>query len=316
MNEIKGLHHVTAISGSAQGNLDFFAGLLGLRLVKKTVNFDDPGTYHLYFGDGVGTPGSALTFFPWEGVRRGRPGTGETSETQFAAPAGSLDFWEARLQGANVPVERQEAFGGPRLRGADPDGFVFAITEAPDDARAGWSGGTVDAAAALKGFAGVTLSLADREATAELLTGLLGYRETGREGATTRYENAAGAAGILDIVERPGASPAGQGAGRVHHIAFRVADRAAQLAAREALVESGFDVTPVIDRNYFWSIYFRSPGGVLFEVATDEPGFTADEPVAELGANLKLPPQHEHLRPLLEQRLPPLRQPAPVSASA
>ncbi|MDQ0316621.1 ring-cleaving dioxygenase [Amorphus orientalis] len=306
MSPVNGLHHVTAISSSAQGNVDFFGKHLGLRLVKKTVNFDDPGTYHLYFADEVGTPGSVLTFFPWAGVPSGRAGTGEAGLTQFAVPRGTLDFWKARLEAAAAaPVIDETVFEERRLRSQDPDGFAFALVES-DDGRPGWASNGIGADAAVKGFRGVTLTLAETDATKALLTGLMGYSETERDGNLTRLVSPDAAAGVVDLLHAPDQRPAGQGAGRVHHIAFRVADRQEQAAVRETLMAEGFQVTPQIDRNYFFAIYFRSPDGVLFEVATDEPGFATDEPVATLGEALKLPDQHEHLRPLLEKRLPEL----------
>lgn len=307
MSPVSGLHHITAISSSAQGNVDFFGKVAGLRLVKKTVNFDDPGTYHLYFADRVGTPGSVLTFFPWAGVPKGRPGTGETGLTHFAVAPGALGFWRERLESAGVaPVSEETVFGETRLVSADPDGFGFAIVEAPGDDRAGFATAGIGADAAIKGFRGVTLTLADGAATRELLTGLMGYEEKAREGSLTRLVSPTAEAGVVDILEAPDQRPASQGAGRIHHIAFRVADRAAQSAIRDTLTTEGFQVTPQIDRSYFYAIYFRSPGGVLFEVATDEPGFATDESVEHLGEDLKLPAQHEKLRPLLVKRLPEL----------
>ncbi|WP_018700757.1 ring-cleaving dioxygenase [Amorphus coralli] len=307
MSPVSGLHHITAISSSAQGNVDFFGKVLGLRLVKKTVNFDDPGTYHLYFADRVGSPGSVLTFFPWAGVPKGRPGTGETGLTHFAVAPGTLPFWRERLEGAGVaPVTEETVFGETRLVSADPDGFGFAIVEARGDDRAGFATHGIAANEAIKGFRGVTLTLADGAATRDLLTGLMGYEEQARDGALTRLVSPTAEAGVVDILEASDQRPASQGAGRIHHIAFRVADRAAQGAIRDTLTAEGFQVTPQIDRSYFYAIYFRSPGGVLFEIATDEPGFATDESVEHLGEALKLPAQHEKLRPVLEQKLPAL----------
>jgi glyoxalase family protein len=306
---INGLHHITAISGPAQRNLDFYAHLLGLRFVKRTVNFDDPGTYHLYYGNEVGTPGTVLTFFPWEGVAPGRRGVGEASLTQFAVPPGSLAFWHRRLEANGVPV------GGPRTRfgeelllGRDPDGLEFAlVVPAAEDRRAPWTSAEVGQEVAIRGFHGVTLTLADAARTAALLEDPLGYERVAEEDGVQRYATPhAREARFVDIDQRAGGSRALQGAGSVHHIAFAVADRPGQMAVRERLVAAGYQVTPQIDRNYFYSIYFRSPGGVLFEIATEEPGFTVDEPRAELGQHLKLPRQHEHLRAELERRLPPL----------
>jgi glyoxalase family protein len=311
---IEGLHHVTAISGPAQRNLDFYAKVLGLRFVKRTVNFDDPSVYHLYYGDEAGTPGTVLTFFPWERMGRGRPGVGEASLTQFAVPPGSLPFWRTRLEanGALVsgPAER---FGEATLLGEDPDGLKFAlVVPAGRDERAPWRTApwtteAIEREVAIRGFHGVTLTLADPAPTAALMEGLLGYEALGEEAGTHRFAAPHARHARLDIVALPDGQSALLGRGSVHHIAFAVADRAAQLAVRERLVSAGYGVTPVIDRNYFYSIYFRSPGGVLFEIATAEPGFAVDEPEGELGKNLRLPAQHEHLRAELLRLLPPLK---------
>jgi glyoxalase family protein len=306
---IDGLHHITAISGPPQRNLDFYAKVLGLRFVKRTVNFDDPSVYHLYYGDEVGTPGTVLTFFAWERLGRGRPGVGEASLTQFAVPPGSLPFWRTRLEANDALVSGPaEHFGEARLLGEDPDGLKFAlVVPAAADERAPWTTESIERAVAIRGFHGVTLTLADPAPTAALLEGLLGYAALGEEAGTYRFAAPhARHARLVDIVVLPDGQRALQGRGSVHHIAFAVADRAAQMAARERLVAAGYGVTPQIDRNYFYSIYVRSPGGVLFEIATAEPGFTVDEDVAELGHGLKLPSQHEHLRAGLEQILPQL----------
>jgi len=302
---VKGLHHVTSLASSAVANNAFFTATLGLRRVKTTVNFDAPDVYHLYYGTEVGAPGTVMTYFPHEGAKRGRRGTGEVSVTVFAAPEGSLDAWQARLEGAGVAaLSRETRFGETRLGFEGPDGERFALVERADT-RPPWTGGGVDGAMAIRGFDGVAMRLADAGPTAELL-GLLGYEEQGREGSTTRFALPGGnGAGIVDL-EGVSAPPAGQGAGSVHHVAFAVPDRAAQDALGATLTEAGFRVTRPIDRDYFWAIYFRSPGGVLFEIATDEPGFARDEDPAHLGEALKLPRQHEHLRPALEKHLVPL----------
>jgi glyoxalase family protein len=307
---INGLHHVTAISGGAQRNLDFYVKVLGLRFVKKTVNFDDPGAYHLYYGDEVGSPGTALTFFPWEHLSKGRAGAGEASLTQFSVPPGSLSFWQRRLEAAGAPVGGPERwFGEERLILEDPDGLRAALVVPGEaDARKPWLTADIGEDVAIRGFHGVTLTLASHAPTAELLTDVMGYELLEREGERSRYASlSAKHARFVDIVEESRAAPAVQGAGSVHHIAFSVEDRATQNDFRERLRAAGHAVTPQLDRNYFFSIYFRSPGGVLFEIATEEPGFTVDEPVAELGTNLKLPVQHEHLRTEIERTLPPLR---------
>jgi glyoxalase family protein len=304
---INGIHHITAISGPAQRNLDFYTKVLGLRFVKKTVNFDDPSVYHLYYGDEVGTPGTVLTFFAWEHAARGRAGGGEASLTQFAVAGGSLRFWRQRLEAAGAPVSGpSRRFGEEVLLSQDPDGLRFAlVVPTDDDERAPWTTSEIPAEVAVRGFHAVTISLAEREPTAALLVDLLGYQAVGVEDGTRRYASPhARHARFVDIAADAGRAV--QGAGSVHHVAFSVADRAAEMSVRARLVAAGYNVTPQIDRNYFYSIYFRSPGGVLFEVATEEPGFAVDEPVAELGRHLKLPRQHEHLRSELERVLPSL----------
>ena len=304
MDGVNGLHHVTAISGPAQRNLDFYTKTLGLRFVKKTVNFDDPGTYHLYYGDATGTPGSVMTFFPWEGMAPGRAGVGETRTTYFAVPEGSLAYWRDRLAAAGVEVGDAPAFDAPSLRIADPDGTGLALIEVAHDAREGYG----DAAHAIHGFGGVELHLSEAGPTAAVLTDLFGYTLTHEDGARTRYvRHGHNGAGVVDILVNPKAPAASMGAGSVHHVAFSVPDRAGQAELRAAIARAGHAVTPVIDRQYFYSVYFRSPGGVLFEVATDEPGFLTDEDAAGLGTALKLPPQHEPLRARIEHTLPPLK---------
>ena len=306
---INGLHHVTAIAADPQRNHDFWTRILGLRFVKKTVNFDDPSAYHLYYGDEVGTPGSVLTFFAWGHLPRGREGVGEASLTAFAVPPGSLGFWADRLAAHGVEREPPAVrLGEETLVFQDPDGLKAAlVVPGEPDARTPWTTPEITAGHAVRGFHGVTLTLAEGAPTARLLTELLGYEPAGREDGRHRYVAPHAAhARCVDIVERPGGPWAAQGAGRVHHIAFAVADDAAQAAIRERLTAAGLGVTPPIDRTYFRSIYFRSPGGVLFEVATATPGFTVDEAPGELGRNLRLPPQHEPLRARLERDLPPL----------
>lgn len=308
LKQIRGLHHVTSLAADAQRNNDFFTRTLGLRRVKKTVNFDRPEVYHLYYGDEVGTPGSVMTYFPTPDLAKGHAGTGEVGETVFAVPKGSLDFWKERLDcdGAGG-LEDQESFGEKRLRFAGPDGDGFALVEAADDTRTPFDGGLVPTSEGVRGLHGVALRLRDDGATAELLK-FMNYEAVDRQGPITRYAVQGGnGADFVDLEVLPGAEPARQGAGSVHHVAFAVADRAAQLEVRKALVDTGYHVTPVIDRDYFWAIYFRTPGGVLFEVATSEPGFDRDEDTAHLGEALRIPTQHAHLRPQLERALPTIR---------
>jgi len=304
---IRGLHHVTSMASDANENNAFFTGVLGLRRVKKTVNFDAPDVYHLYYGDAAGTPGTVMTYFPFPNMARGRPGTGEVGTTAFAVPEGSLPFWRDRLAAAGAGgLEEQESFGERRLAFRGPDGDGFALVEAPDDARAPWTGGGVGADHAIRGFHSVSMRLRDAGATAELLR-FMGYEPGETRGPVSRFVRPGGnGADIVDLEAVPGAPAAIQGAGSVHHVAFAVADQAAQAEVRAALADAGYRVTPPIDRDYFWAIYFRTPGGVLFEVATNEPGFARDEDPGSLGTGLKLPRQHEHLRPWLEANLDPI----------
>ena len=307
LNQIKGLHHVTAMARDAADNNAFYTRILGLRRVKKTVNFDEPSVYHLYYGDAAGTPGTIMTYFPFPHIARGRPGTGEVGTTVFAVPEGSLGYWEERLTGHNVgDVERGGSFGQKRLTFRGPDGDGLALVEAPGDSRAPWTESGVGGDEAIRGFHSASLRLRDGGATEALLR-YMGYEEAETHQGVKRLVLAGGnGADFVDIETLPNVDHASLGAGSVHHIAFAVADRAAQLEVRKALVDTGFAVTPVIDRDYFWSIYFRTPGGVLFEVATNEPGFDVDEDTAHLGEALKLPRQHAHLRAALEKTLEPL----------
>ena len=305
-SQIQGIHHVTTLASSARANNSFFTETLGLRRVKKTVNFDAPDIYHLYYGNRAGTPGTVMTSFPFPHAARGRPGTGEVGTTAFSIPRGSAGAWSERLARRGVAdVAGETRFGESRLHFAGPDGESLALVEA-DDGRTPWTEGPVGAAMATRGFHSVVLRLADEGPTADLL-GVMGYREAAREGGTARYVLSQGnGAHTLDIELAPGASAARYGAGSVHHVAFAVATRAEQLEVREALSQEGCHVTPPIDRDYFWAIYFRSPGGVLFEIATNEPGFERDEDVEHLGETLRLPAQHAHLREKLERQLEPI----------
>ena len=304
---INGLHHITSIASDAQTNNDFFTGALGLRRVKKTVNFDAPGTYHLYYGNETGSPGTVMTYFPFKGVAIGRPGTGEVGQTAFSVPVGTLAYWKERLSNLGVSGLKVESpFGENRLLFNGPDGDGFALAEVDNDVREGWSGSGVKDAEAVRGFHSATLRLRDTGPTAELL-GFMGYQKGAAQGNLTRYsiDNGNGA-NIIDLESSPDLNRSVQGAGSVHHIAFSVPDRTAQLQVRRALLDTGYQVTPVIDRDYFWAIYFRTPGGILFEVATAEPGFDRDETPEHLGEALKLPSQHESLRTQLEAHLDPI----------
>ena len=307
LDQIKGLHHVTSMARDAAENNAFFTHKLGLRRVKKTVNFDAPDVYHLYYADEFGTPGSVMTYFPFPNIGKGRHGVGEVGTTVFSVPEGTLAFWQDHLAKQGVKgLERTEAFGEKRLGFAGPDGEAFALVETRGDSRAPWVKGGVAADEAIRGFHSASLRLRDAGATEELLK-FMGYEEVDTSGNTRRLAVKGGnGADFIDIETIPGAPFAGLGAGSVHHIAFAVENREKQLEVRKALMDTGYQVTPVIDRDYFWAIYFRTPGGVLFEIATNEPGFDRDEDTAHLGEALKLPTQHAHLREYLEKNLQPL----------
>jgi catechol 2,3-dioxygenase-like lactoylglutathione lyase family enzyme len=310
---ISGLHHVTAIASDPQLNLDFYVGLLGLRLVKRTINFDDPGTYHFYFGDGPGTPGTILTFFPWPGARRGHRGTGEVEATAFAIPADSSGYWLERLKNHGVYVEATAVrFGETVLRFADPDGMSLElIATAPSSEVQPWGNATVPVEHALRGFHSVSAALEGYERTARLLTEVFGYTLAQESGNRFRFAAAGStsAGKLIDLLCMPDGRHAGGGAGSVHHIAFRAKDDAEQRAWREKIVALGYNVSPVMDRTYFHSIYFREPGGILFEIATDPPGFTFDEKLEELGNNLRLPSWMESARAQIEDILLPITVP-------
>ena len=307
-----GIHHVTAISGEPQRNVDFYVGLLGMRLVKRTVNFDDPGTYHLYYGDGAGSPGSIMTCFPWDGAPKGRIGTGQLTVPSFSFPASSLGYWTEHLVESGIRFEKPEdRFGETVLRFPDPDGLRLELVAASDDRREGWSEGPLPPEHAIRGFHHVTLLSTDPESTTRLMTETLGFRQTGETEGRTRFEAGDGGPGnTVDVANGSGFPRGTMGVGTVHHVAFRVPDEQTQLELREKVAALGYNVTHVLDRNYFRSIYFREPGGVLFEIATDPPGFTVDEDPERLGESLKLPPWLEPRREQLEEVLPPLSVPA------
>ena len=296
--QTQGLHHVTAICGEPQRNVDFYAGLLGLRLVKLTVNFDDPGTYHLYYGDAAGTPGTILTFFPWAGAPRGRHGVGQTTAIAYGVAERHLAFWKERLPGSEAIATR---FGQPGIAFTDPDGLALEIIGEPSEAES----------PAIARFHSVTLSEAGHDGTARLLTGSMGLTAAGEEGNRFRYR---AAHTNIDILCQPDARRGSMGTGTVHHVAWRAETDAAQREWRTALSNDGYDVTPVLDRQYFHSIYYSEPGGVLFEIATDPPGFAIDEPAGQLGRALKLPAWLEPQRARIESILPKLVIPEPPFA--
>lgn len=306
-DKILGIHHITAIAGDAQRNHDFYTRVLGLRLVKKTVNFDDPYTYHLYYGDEKGSPGTILTFFPYGQVNPGRRGTGLTSEIGYSVPENSFDFWINRFEENGVTYNNPaEKFGEPYLTFLDPDGLKLELIVAKKtDNRKPWVTHDISEEYATRGFHNATLTLGDIKRTAKILTEVFGYKLAEQHVNRYRYvSEAVDTAGIIDLVEAKGEQRAFVAGGTVHHIAFRVKDEEVLMRYQKKIRELGHNITEKIDRNYFYSLYFREPGGILFELATDNPGFAVDEAPEELGRNLKLPEQHEHLRDRLKQRLP------------
>lgn len=312
---LSGFHHITAMAGDPQRNLNFYSHVLGQRLVKTTVNFDDPNTYHFYYGDAVGSPGTILTFFPWPHARRGQRGAGEANAVAYTVPADALGYWEKRLAEFGVSTAQpQVRFGEKVLPFQDPDGLWLELIAGDDVPQIDhWHEGPIPADAALRGFHSTTLQVTQAAASARLLTELFGWKQTGVEGKRTRIVAPGGAAGrIVDLVEIPQQGRGRLGAGSVHHIAFRVADDQTQLAWRARLVEEGFHVTDVRDRQYFRSIYFREPSGVLYELATDGPGFLLDESRATLGEGLRLPPWLEPRRAEIQQQLPAITRPGEV----
>lgn len=307
---IGGIHHITAIAASAADNLAFYETVLGLRLVKQTVNFDDPKTYHLYYGDADGSPGTILTFFPWEELPRGRTGAGMVSRIAFAVAKESLGFWRNRLAQNDVAFAETVRFGEPEIHFTDPHGLPLALTGLSNcPAVSVWKAGPIPAADAIRGVHSAEGISRDPERTEALLTEIMGMTRVQTDGTRRRFQMKATdqPSHFYDLAIDPEADTGRQGGGTVHHIAFRAADRDEQDAWRKALMESGFTPTRIIDRNYFTSIYFREPGGVLFEIATDPPGFAVDEAPERLGQTLKLPPQYEPMRHQIESRLPKLR---------
>jgi glyoxalase family protein len=308
-NRILGLHHITAIANNAQRNYNFYTKVLGLRLVKKTVNFDDPGTYHFYFGDEQGTPGTILTFFPWEGIGHGYTGSGMATNIGYSVADGSLNFWADRLKQYNVKQENiDQRFGEQYLSFQDPDGLKLdLIVSADADNRKGWEIKDVKADVAIKGFDSITLTVKNVTPTATILTDIFAYKLLKQEGNRYRFvTDAIENASIVDIIEAPNLAPGRGAAGTNHHVAFRVRDDNILMEFREKIANKGLGITPKIDRDYFFSLYFREPGGVLFELATDNPGFTRDEPLDKLGTSLKLPKQYENIRKRIEEALPVL----------
>jgi len=305
---LHGIHHITAIASDPQRNVDFYTQILGLRFAKRTVNFDDPSTYHLYFGDRTGRPGTAITFFAWPGARRGSRGTGQVIAASFAIPSGSLDFWKSRFEERHIFSEQLPSrFEASAIRLTDPDGLPLELIEAEqlDDIDLKYESEAPNKFA-IHGFHAPTLEVQQAKPTKELLKNL-GFELIAEEKARRRFSlNSKSTSAQVDLIERADGQFGVNSAGTVHHIAFRSADEKEQLRWRQKLLELGLHVTPVIDRFYFHSIYFREPGGILFEIATEGPGFTVDESVEHLGENLKLPPQYEEHRAEIERVLPPI----------
>lgn len=313
---LSGLHHVTAITGDAQKNINFYSGVLGLRLVKLTVNFDDPTSYHLYYGDELGRPGTILTFFAWTGAFSGRIGPPQVTATAFSVPSQALGYWSKRLQEHGIDSKPgDDRFGQRLLQFSDPDGMQLEIVSAmPTSEPKGqpWLSGTIPPDSAIRGFHSVTISEEGYENSARLLTEVMGYESVGSEHNRFRYRAGSqddGPGTIVDLLCVPDARHGTMGAGAVHHVAFRTPDDVQQAAWRQAIARGGLNVSPVMDRSYFHSIYYREPGGVLFEIATNNPGFTADQPVNELGRKLMLPPWLEPHRAEIQRAVPPIQLP-------
>jgi len=306
--KLHGIHHITAIAGDPQANIDFYTQVLGLRFAKRTVNFDDPSTYHLYYGDRTGRPGTAMTFFAWPGARRGTRGTGQVIAASFAVPKGSLDFWKTRFEERHVFSENVPArFGASALRFTDPDGLMLELIESAelDDVDLKYES-EVPKKFAIHGFHAPTFEVQQARPTEDVLQAL-GFELIAEEESRRRFSvDSKSTSASVDLGERADGQFGINSAGTVHHIAFRCANEKEQLKWREQIADLGLHVTPVIDRFYFHSIYFREPGGILFEIATEGPGFTADEPAIELGQTLKLPPQYEQHRAEIERALPPI----------
>jgi glyoxalase family protein len=309
-SRINGIHHITAIAGDAKKNYDFYTRVLGLRMVKKTVNFDDPNTYHFYYGDENGTPGTILTFFPWgDQIPAGRRGTRQVTEIGYSVPEGSLDFWLKRLHDNRVTYNKvSEKFGEQYLTFLDPDGLKFELTVPKTaDSRKPFETAEVSAEHATRGFHHITITSNKIEETAKILTDIFGYKMVEQHVNRFRFvTDAVETAAIVDLVEAPGERAGHVAGGSVHHVAFRVANDDILMEFRKKIVEAGHQITDKIDRNYFYSLYFREPGGVLFEIASDNPGFATDETVEFLGSGLMLPAQYEPRRAQIEKVLPAL----------
>jgi glyoxalase family protein len=303
MQKTSGIHHITAMVNDAQRNIDFYAGVLGLRLVKKTINFDRPEVYHLYFANESGTPGTVITFFPWANQLKGRIGIGQVGVTSYVIPFGSLPFWRDRLKRFGVRYIQSDRYGETYLQFQDPDGLEIELVERNDGPINTWSFGGVTPDVAVKGFGGATLISAQPHKTADVLEEILGLKTIGQEESFLRFKSEAEIGNTIDIKLTPSVRGL-MGAGTVHHIAWRAKDEEDHIRWRELLLEKGYYPTEILDRNYFKALYFHEGGGILFEIATDPPGFTIDEPISELGEKLMLPSWLESRREEFEDMLP------------
>ena len=305
---VAGIHHITALASDPQRNVDFYAGVLGLRLVKKTVNFDAPDIYHLYYGNEKGEPGTIMTFFPYSDIPQGRKGKGQLTVTSFSIPENAMDYWTKRLDKFSIPYEGpQQRFDELFIYFEDHDGLGLELVANSKDTRSVFTYGNIPMEFAVKGFYGVTLSEECYEKTAGLLVGQMDHALIAEKGNRFRYSSDGKPGDFIDVLCNPDTLRGLSGYGTIHHIAFATANDKTQLKAREKLLLFGLDVTPVLDREYFHSIYFREPGGVLFEIATVPPGFTIDEPLEHLGESLKLPSWQEENRSIIEKILPPIQ---------
>lgn len=300
-----GIHHITAIVGHPQENIDFYAGVLGLRLVKQTVNFDDPGTYHLYFGNEGGKPGTIITFFPWANAYQGRIGDGQVGVTTYVVPVGALEFWKNRLTKFNIVYTETNRFGEKYIQFDDPHGLHLELVERESGEENSWTFGDVTKDVAIKGFGGAILYSSRPEETAATLVGVMGLEVVGEEGDYTRFKATADIGNIIDLKMTKGVRGK-MGVGTVHHIAWRANNDQDHIEWQQYVKSKGQFVTDIKDRNYFNAIYFRESGEILFEIATDPPGFAHDETPETMGSDLKLPAQYEHYRERLEQSLIPI----------
>lgn len=299
-----GIHHITAIVGHPQENVDFYAGVLGLRLVKQTVNFDDPGTYHLYFGNEGGKPGTIITFFPWANARQGKIGDGQVGVTSYVVPKGAMGFWEQRLAKFGIPATKMERFGEQYLEFDDPHGLHLEIVEREEGEKNTWQAGEIKPEVAIKGFGGATLLSVRPDETAQLLEHVMGLQKIGQEGDFIRFQSSADIGNVIDL-KLTTIGRGQMGVGTVHHIAWRAKDDEDQLEWQKYVADSGYGVTAVRDRNYFNAIYFKEHGEILFEIATDPPGFAHDESLETMGEKLMLPEQYETHRDQIERALIP-----------